>query len=1273
MDEWIVGKKEVIHANPNFNLEFERLKGSEISKCFNAENFKFKVSLHPNNKGKLVLSDDNVNYVLEGLLKIFERIRKVFKKRNGKAYIQINLTFDGLKKVYLKSGIINLFDRHSKNIVYWLVNQLDQVEQSSDDLVFSNNFVSDFIVIQTNHPSGKMDFIYHSTFRSSVSKKVYLYSSSLKLGAFFNNLIKRGYVDMKMYFNDIFEESNCIFISIYFGILYHKHDVNFNKTISFINEKFESTISFENDFKKQYKITNSEYLRTKEISFTLNYISNKIKKDIFLFSITHNNLAKMYYATGNYKNKLPIKLLVDNNHCLFIFDKNNLEKKRFTFCDFCRKSYSTTNISMHKCKREKCMNCYLYTNILDKSISEIICNSKYLRDTHFECQYCNKIIENQKCQSRHEILKSGKCMYIMFCKVCNKNYSKTNNHECGKKFCKKCLAYHASQLFCSTKLIKKKRVIQEIFLCDFKFEGGVPYLFSICQFDNSKNICIYQFINNFHFYTKTVISCENFDIISVDTFKFEAQFDIENIIQELDIINVKPILLFDKNDFDFLMNTLDLQRFELSTKNNHVYKMLSKFYTICNLDQYIYFDVVYILKLLNLDICPLYLIETKALDNYNLDETLKNINIDDFTKEYKHSDVNMFKYIQSFNLNVVQLSQTVKKDFLQISSRRKLIILFESFQKINIFIKSIADKMDIEFGERINNFEGLFKFPSFSSAVFSIFVSALHNQKLPTLGSITPGTIFNTSKYEISLCEVLNKFHNKNYTNHTVKSYVNGDGQQYNKGRLSVDWYCEECEISIFVEGNFKYYCEKHEKTVKHVFKNKDRHKLAEKGKIKRKLFIDETQDIIKKTYIIAQCCIMKDDYNEDFKNSNLYYPDFGKDVLYAISMFKREEYQRMNFQNALSPAFTLSFEDEFISDGKSYANKYDINSAYLSVLTHTDFKLPSSNIQDTSLVNKDANTFFHELNLNDKNFAFVKAFVVNNASYKLPFIPIKIKSKIIYSNCSTCLKELSTEDCSHTYDEKGHFIEVYLNDLLYMKSLGYEIKVTQIIYFKSKHNKQLAYLANILLEERRNDCNFIKKIAKTTALIALGRFALNISKISPSNVNIMSSNQELSIQMEIQKVDNIAFFNKYALTFSNPKISNFENLKRSTRLNCSSLMFGLVSSFIRKEMFEFYIWTESSNMNNIKIIRMDTDSFIVKCKNRSDFDHIDKYIYKSKFEYKLELSEIMLVLNFSRKSHFYSNISNNMLKVCGLRISCYDRNFKIGERVNSYLNRLRL
>ena len=235
---------------------------------------------------------------------------------------------------------------------------------------------------------------------------------------------------------------------------------------------------------------------------------------------------------------------------------------------------------MHKCNQEKCVNCFLFTKTVHNNTVEITCNSNYIKNTHFQCKFCNKIIENKKCQERHEKLNRNQCIYTMFCKLCQKHYSKTSKHECGKKFCNKCLTYHPSQLFCSTRSIKRKSVKKEPFLCDIKFENGVPYIFSICQYENGKEIVIYQFTFSCNFYTKQVISRNNFNTISVESFQFESKFDIEHIIQELDIINLKPMFLFDNDDFEFLMNTLDLEFFELSTKNNNVNKMVSKFYTV---------------------------------------------------------------------------------------------------------------------------------------------------------------------------------------------------------------------------------------------------------------------------------------------------------------------------------------------------------------------------------------------------------------------------------------------------------------------------------------------------------------------------------------------------------------------------------------------------------------------------------------------------------------------------------------------------------------------
>ena len=93
--------------------------------------------------------------------------------------------------------------------------------------------------------------------------------------------------------------------------------------------------------------------------------------------------------------------------------------------------------------------------------------------------------------------------------------------------------------------------------------------------------------------------------------------------------------------------------------------------------------------------------------------------------------------------------------------------------------------------------------------------------------SCVPGTIMNTSKYEISFWKIINEYHTKKYTTHTIHSYINNNLRQYQKGNYTADWCCKECKIAIFIEGNFKYVCNKHETSVKHVFTNKKRLFLA--------------------------------------------------------------------------------------------------------------------------------------------------------------------------------------------------------------------------------------------------------------------------------------------------------------------------------------------------------------------------------------------------------------------------------------------------------------
>lgn len=193
----------------------------------------------------------------------------------------------------------------------------------------------------------------------------------------------------------------------------------------------------------------------------------------------------------------------------------------------------------------------------------------------------------------------------------------------------------------------------------------------------------------------------------------------------------------------------------------------------------------------------------------------------------------------------------------------------------------------------------------------------------------------------------------------------------------------------------------------------------------------------------------------------------------------------------------------------------------------------------------------------------------------------------LIYSNCAKCENSIK---CVHTEKERGFFTEGYVSDFLYMKNLGYSIKVTHLIYFDSKHNDELHYLAKELMSYRTDICPLTRKISKQAALIGLGRFALNIGKHGINELSQIHDNQQLCLKIENNKIDSLDFLNKFALCQVKKKIINCENAIQSSRMNCCSLLFGTVSNSVRREMYNIYRFVNNYRPS-IELLRIDTDS----------------------------------------------------------------------------------
>ena len=122
---------------------------------------------------------------------------------------------------------------------------------------------------------------------------------------------------MKLFFQELYidDQANCQFLSIYFGILYHQNNCDLKQTITFIQTNYNNAFNFQKCFIKTYNIFDIDYIRTITLTFALCYLSEKIKKDILLFSNDGTQTLKLVYSANNLENRLPIKLFQKKQSC----------------------------------------------------------------------------------------------------------------------------------------------------------------------------------------------------------------------------------------------------------------------------------------------------------------------------------------------------------------------------------------------------------------------------------------------------------------------------------------------------------------------------------------------------------------------------------------------------------------------------------------------------------------------------------------------------------------------------------------------------------------------------------------------------------------------------------------------------------------------------------------------------------------------------------------------------------------------------------------------
>ena len=941
-----------------------------------------------------------------------------------------------------------------QNLATWVCSFLDQVIQSTDErFLMSDSLRIIVTLIKTD---------YQVQGRTINSSKSYCHRRILNrqshVPEMFKIQVEHGFLESALLFDDWELNSNCLPLSVYTGLIWEQCQGQIIPFVRFCLNKFKSANDMNQHFLTKYHI-NDSHLSNLSLRDAIEFISHKIQRKIIYFVKKNQQYFQLLDSTAIKRtDSRPLVLVIQNNHASYIFELKNLERPNSHFCVFCTKS--VPSLLMHSCKRSRCPNCLLYKfPIKQGGVTELICSKENSEERFLaQCVKCHKFINNRKCFQRHQNLTKAQCMSTQFCISCNKNFI-GRNHECNQTFCKQCFSFHdRTDYFCQTNVTKKQsRSNRKFILNIYNSTDGVFWCLSEVQFQTCsftlyliyKSECIeLQVDENFNFSNQITKQLN----VPVD--------DVFDLITLFNLNNDKIGIFMDTPCLHFCLSNIDLTNWTVKTKDTMCYQANYKGLTLNRLDDILSTDSLLLLNKLDFPSCnPLFLILPKAIKLINNATKLSFLDFNAFLDSYKSSNINLLQYLETYKMTVKDtICNLTKYDFILHYLKLNQFIFQQSLTHLHSILNNLYDDFSID-----NN--SLYLSPldasSLASAIFPLFLDCLHNSKQPITNSHSNGQIYCTSKAEICLALTISQVHKHHFPGHKIWSFVDNDGVQFQINNYSADWFCETCSILVQVEGNFKRHCAVCKPKVKNTEKQRQLELLST---TRRKRFCDliiANGHPSLQTYVVTQCCIESNNLQHDFKQSILYSNEFDWILKNNLQNYSRETFQRLNYQNCISSSIKCELATLYLSkSAKSKCMKFDICSAFIKCLELQDFRIPTSHIPKQYLVGPEADMFFKSLSVDDKNFAFIRTFIICPRENVLPFMPIRDKQgRLLYSICSKCTND--SLNCKHTDLERGFWVDSYLIEINFLRQLGYQIvQCSQIIYFESFHNIQFAALA---------------------------------------------------------------------------------------------------------------------------------------------------------------------------------------------------------------------
>ena len=1080
------------------------------------------------------------------------------------------------------------------------------------------------------------------------------YMSLIQAGTNFNilQLAKRGIVDVNSILNNDTPDK-CLLLSVYIGLIYE--DCNtLQNLFETLQKKFKNTSDLQKYVYKEYKIESKKLMSISKFTEQLNYIGKQIDRRIAVFAAKEglsSNFQSTFITTNKSQNRC-IKIVLFDHHSYFLFTKKNIEKKSTEYCDFCCQSFS--NILTHKCVFEKCQSCFRYLS----NYKTIGCNVSNLcqNDPKYEesCFVCSKHLQNKQCSLLHSKLSKYYCKHVKYCDKCKKLHQ-DNNHDCLTPFCRQCYRHHSKTKFCQIVQIRKKHERKKCFV--IHYEDKEEQYMSITEIDeihNEKSNTIHIFNNRDNTYESILVDnfgnpTEKTKVCLEDNFVF----CLSNILQVLcGISKCKCIAIISNSSFlKVIRLETNISEFKVYQKNNNLYKIENKNYVFVTSFEFFNLEDIELCFYLKNNPYPFLL--NMAFDK--LDETKDKdcLTTELFLSKIHHTDLSIINLFEDHQYYIKKFSTLSKALLLKEKCIHVILTLLKACNKlVNIFASIVGHE---------KNATELLASGSMISLFYQKLSELLEDQGFPVLPSFKPGNLKNTSRHELFVSEIIVSAHLSRFPNHNILSCVNGTGEQKKIKNLTADIFCDDCNVAIYVEGSFKYFCEIHE-TKEQM--NQRKLLLDKMGKYKRNTLCTElkVQDI----FILPTCCIEEGLYTQEFMNSSFFDERLLASPKKKIKEFQVEYYQRLNCQDAILSPVSLPIVKGF-KCLKGEIEKLDIEAAFLSVFSKKEFILPKNN-DSIQLIGKEAHDYFLNSNLKS-TFMIARIFMLPHQDLDFQIVPMKLakgKSTYFYY-CKTCaLNGIFAKNmlCNHTKFDRGLYVTCYSTDLQMFKFLKYYFEITEIIAFPASHNERLGdFFSRFKTFKKVSNCSMEKLLAKKAALSCLGRTALNISKYHEENLKFSSNCTEIGFYMQSKLVQTFHIFDKCILMniIKTKKTSNFRRYISSCSRNTSSLLFGAANNEIRKTMIEVYLFTKLNISYQTKILRISVDCFFIYFNNCNDKAKLKQKLEKTGFNFKLE-DRIKTIVNHKNAGYIVKKKDGtSSLKIPGCSLSVLDRrDFKL-------------